>query len=67
MSISEILSEISNTGLALFLVVWGVWRFEKFLTKLCSYLETLTNELRVISHLTKDVHEHVKKKSGVPA
>jgi len=49
MGIAEIATLIGNVGLPIAIVVYMIWRFDKFLTQMCGKLDKYNDKLATIS------------------
>jgi len=65
MTLQEMLKFAINNGLAIFLVIWGVWRFDKFLSALCNHFGNFDTELKLLSSMFRTYIKTQEKKSDI--
>lgn len=65
MEIQELLKFAVNNGLAIFLVVWGVWRLDKFLSALSSHFSNFDKELKILTSMLHMFIQTQEKKSEI--
>ena len=60
MNITEIVGLVGNVGLPCVLIIYLIWRFDKFLTHLCDTLEKNYKELCGLGSAVKELVEYTK-------
>ena len=60
MNMSEIVTLIGNVGLPCVLIIYLIWRFDKFLTQLCHTLDKNYKELCGLGSAVKELVEYTK-------
>ena len=60
MNITELASLIGSVGLPSVIIIYMVWRFDKFLTHLCATLEKNYKELSDLSTAVRELVEYTK-------
>ena len=64
MTLQDIIQYLSNTGLAVFIVAWGIWRLDKFLIKICHHIQVINDEMGELARSVNNIAKHINLESN---